>query len=224
MDLASAIAKELALPRPGVERTLALFAEGATIPFVARYRKEVTGHLDEVQLGKISERAEYLTELEARRATILASISEQGKLTDDLRRRIEATASKTELEDLYLPYKPKRRTRAMIAREKGLEPLADQIWAQGRGPAPEADDESWQGARDIVAERIADDADVRAVLREQALRDGALASRAVAVKIKGKEQEGAKFQDYFDYREPAKGVRRTACWRSGAARTRGSCA
>ncbi len=203
MDLAAVIAKELEVPRGGVERALALFAEGATIPFVARYRKEVTGHLDEVQLGKISERAEYLTELEARRATILASIAEQGKLTDELRRRIEATGSKTELEDLYLPYKPKRRTRAMIAREKGLEPLADLIWAQGRGiEVPPADEDAWQGARDIVAERIADDADVRAALREQARADGALASRVV----KGKEGEGAKFQDYFDYREPARTI------------------
>ena len=168
-DLAAIVAAELSLPRAAVERTLALFAGGATVPFIARYRKEATGGLDEVQIGQIQERHEYLAELEARRKTILESIAEQGKLTDELRARILATRSKTELEDLYLPYKPKRRTRATIARERGLEPLADLIWAQAirleqprealarpfvdaaKGvPDVEA---AWQGARDIVAER-----------------------------------------------------------------------
>src|SRR4051794_19468785 len=124
-DFASAIAADLKLPRTSVEKTLALFGEGATIPFVARYRKEQTGNLDEVQLGAIKEQHEFLTELEARKTTILASIAEQGKLTDELRGRIVATRSRTELEDLYLPYKPKRRTKATIAKERGLEPLAE---------------------------------------------------------------------------------------------------
>src|SRR5215218_1383650 len=110
LDFAATIAEELSIPKGGVERTLALFAEGATLPFVARYRKEVTGGLDEVQLGQIQERFAYLSELEARRKTVLDSIAEQGKLTDELKGRILATRSKTELEDLYLPYKPKRRT------------------------------------------------------------------------------------------------------------------
>lgn len=123
-DLAAIVAAELALPRAGVERTLALFAGGATVPFIARYRKEATGGLDEVTIGQIQERHEYHAQLEARRMTILEGIEAQGALTEDLRARILAAHSKTELEDLYLPYKPKRRTKATIARERGLEPLA----------------------------------------------------------------------------------------------------
>ena len=128
--LAAVVAAELSLARPAVERTLALFAGGATVPFIARYRKEATGGLDEVQIARIQERHEYHVQLEARRATILDSIAAQGKLSDDLRARILATRSKTELEDLYLPFQPKRRTRATLARERGLEPLADLIAAQ----------------------------------------------------------------------------------------------
>jgi uncharacterized protein len=214
LDLAPAVAAELNLPRAGVERTLALLAEGATIPFIARYRKEVTGGLDEVQLALIQERFEYRTELEARRKAILASIAEQGKLTPELEKRIRATQSKTELEDLYLPYKPKRRTRATIAKERGLEPLADVIWAQagtadptkfvgGEVPDVEA---AWQGARDIVAERIADDADVRASLRELALADGVFSSRAAAKIPPDQQAEAQKFQDYFEFAEPVKSL------------------
>src|SRR3989440_3019937 len=129
-DLAGIVAAELSLARAAVERTLGLFAGGATVPFIARYRKEATGGLDEVQIGRIQERHEYHADLEARRATILDSIAAQGKLGDDLRARIVVTRSKTELEDLYLPYKPKRRTKATIARERGLAPLADLVWAQ----------------------------------------------------------------------------------------------
>src|SRR5688572_6219833 len=130
IDVAGVIARELKLPRAGVEKTLALVSEGATVPFMARYRKEVTGGLDEVQLLAVKDRAEELTELAARRQTVLESIAGQGKLTDELFQRITATLSRTELEDLYLPFKPKRRTRAMIARERGLEPLAAVLWAQ----------------------------------------------------------------------------------------------
>jgi uncharacterized protein len=213
LDLAAVIAEELGLHRSSVERTLALFAEGATLPFIARYRKEVTGNLDEVQLGKIQERNEYLTELEARKDTILKSIAEQGKLDAKLEARIRATLSKTELEDLYLPYKPKRRTRAIIARERGLEPLADAMAARFvGGEVPDAA-AAWQGARDIVAERIADDADVRSALRELALAEGSMVSRVVG----GKELEGKKYADYFDYHEPAKSIpsHRTLALRRG---------
>ena len=215
-DLAAVVAAELSLARAAVERTLALFAGGATVPFIARYRKEATGGLDEVQIGQIQERHEYHVQLEARRTTILDSIAAQGKLSDDLRARILATRSKTELEDLYLPYKPKRRTKATIARERGLEPLADLVWAQAirldksrellarpfvdaaKGvPDVEA---AWQGARDIVAERIAEDADVRASLRDLALAEGRLVSRVT----KGKEGEGKKFEDYYAFEGPAR--------------------
>ena len=227
--LAATIAGELGITRAQVERTLALFADGATIPFVARYRKEQTGNLDEVKLGEIRERNEYLVELEARKKTILESIGEQGKLTDALRARIVATLSKTELEDLYLPYKPKRRTRAGIARERGLEPLAEEIWAQksalaepaealaGRFVGGEVADvaAAWQGARDILAERIADDVDVRAAVRELALDGGTTVARVVAGK--DKDEEAKKYRDYFEYSEPVKAIpsHRTLALRRG---------
>src|SRR5689334_11482817 len=211
---ASIIAEELKLNRDQVERTLGLFAEGATLPFVARYRKEVTGNLDEVQLGAIQERAAYLGELDARKQTVLTEIESQGKLTPELKSRIERTLSKTELEDLYLPYKPKRRTRATIAKERGLQPLADRILAQAEhepsreelaapfvSPEKEVPDveAAFAGARDIVAEVVAERADVRASLRENALATGELVSSVIS----GKETEGAKFKDYFDWREKA---------------------
>src|SRR5947208_2867990 len=132
LDVAQVIAEELSLRRPQVEATLALFSAGATVPFIARYRKEATGDLDEVQIKSIEERSGYLAELLASKQTVIDSIREQGKLTADLEVAIERTLSKTELEDLYLPYKPKRRTRAMMAREKGLQPLADRILEQER--------------------------------------------------------------------------------------------
>src|SRR3982751_6749543 len=127
--IATAVAQELALPPRQVASTLALFAEGNTLPFIARYRKEATGGLDETQLRAIQERSEYLRELGDRRDAIRKSIDEQGKLTPELAARLDAVGTKQELEDLYLPYKPKRRTRATIAKERGLEPLADEIWS-----------------------------------------------------------------------------------------------
>ena len=198
-----------------VERTVGLLADGATIPFIARYRKEVTGNLDEVQIAAIDERRTYLTELDARKATVLGEIEKQGKLTEALQARITATLSKTELEDLYLPYKPKRRTRATIARERGLEPLAEKILAQGMiaesqdalaapfvgGEVPDVA-AAWAGARDIVAEHVAERAEVRAALREQALAGGFVVGTAIA----GKEEEGAKFKDYFNFRQEAKAL------------------
>ncbi|HWE29610.1 MAG TPA: Tex-like N-terminal domain-containing protein, partial [Polyangia bacterium] len=214
---ASTIAAELGIQPAQVERTVALLTDGATIPFISRYRKEQTGNLDEVQIGAIDERRNYLAELDARKATVLAEIEKQGKLSDGLKQQITRTLSKTELEDLYLPFKPKRRTRATIAREKGLEPLADLIWAQenvaesraalGQKYVSEekgvADvDAAWAGARDIVAERVAERAEVRAALREQALGDGILLGAAIA----GKEEEGAKFKDYFNFSEKAAAI------------------
>src|SRR3984885_2185291 len=130
------IAQTLNLPMRGLVAVIELLDAGGTVPFIARYRKEATGNLDEVQIRDIEEKLAYFRELEGRRATILSSISEQGKLTDELKARIEATLDKSELEDLYLPYKPKRRTKATIAREKGLEPLAQYLWAQHPGPEP----------------------------------------------------------------------------------------
>ena len=212
---ATVIAEELGLGRPQVEKTLALLAEGATVPFIARYRKEMTGALDEVAVAKILERSEYLKDLEARRETVLASISEQGKLGPALRAAIEATRSKTELEDLYLPYKPKRRTRATVARDRGLGPLADRILAQEAGLPPREElakphlggevpdvEAAFAGARDIVAEVIAETATVRAGLRDLALADGEIESRV----LKGKETEGAKYKDYFELRQRAKEI------------------
>src|SRR2546426_11778068 len=133
-DIVVEIARELSVAPGQVRSTVELLQEGATVPFIARYRKERTGSLDETQIRQIEERSRYYGELEERRAAILTSIAEQDKLTDELRARLEACRQKQELEDLYLPFKPKRRTRAMIAREKGLEPRAERIWAQREPP------------------------------------------------------------------------------------------
>jgi protein Tex len=204
------IAAELGLQPRQVAAALALFDEGATIPFVARYRKELTGGLDEVQLRDVEERAEYLEELEDRRAAILKSVEEQGKLDDALRARIMAAVTKQALEDLYLPYKPKRRTRATIARDRGLEPLADLIWA---GQASDVEVEAaaagfvdaekevadvlaaLQGARDILAERVAEDAELRAWVRDRTRAQGTVTS-----KVRGERDASAsKYADYFDF-------------------------
>jgi uncharacterized protein len=212
-QLAAAGAAELALAPRNVAGALALFDEGNTLPFIARYRKEATGGLDETQLRAVQERADYLRELAERRAAIRKSIEEQGKLTPELDAQLTAVTTKQALEDLYLPYKPKRRTRATIARERGLEPLADALWdgtlddASARDAAasyvsaerevPGAD-EALAGARDILSERVADDAGHRGWVRELTRRKGAVASRAMT----GKENEVGKFQDYYDFSEP----------------------
>jgi protein Tex len=212
-------ARELGLNEQQVQATLELFAGGATLPFVARYRKEATGGLDEVQLRDVRDRAGYLMELEDRRGAILASIGDQGKLDAALRARIEGVETKQELEDLYLPYKPKRRTRAIIAREKGLEPLADRIWAGGLDDAGawaeaagyidtdrgvDTADDALQGARDILAERVAEDAGMRGWVRDRTRERGAVSSRAA----RGKESspEAARFRDYFSFSQPAKRI------------------
>ena len=208
------IARETGVSPRQVDAVLRLVADGGTIPFIARYRKEATGGLDEVKLRAIGERERYLAELDARREAIRESIAEQGKLTGDLASRLDACATKTDLEDLYLPYRPKRRTRATMARERGLEPLAARILAQPRegNPALEAQafvdpargvpdvEAAFAGARDIVAETMAERADLRKSVREVLLRHGLLAARV----IKKAVADGAptKFQDYYDYSEP----------------------
>src|SRR6478609_10377887 len=173
------IATILQVPMKGLLAVIELLDEGSTVPFIARYRKEVTGNLDELQIRNIEEKLQYFRELESRRETILASIQEQGKLTDELKARIEAALDKSLLEDLYLPYKPKRRTKATIAREKGLEPLATYLWEQQPHETQldvfaasfvnaelgvASADEALEGARHIIAEMISDHADIRKAL------------------------------------------------------------
>ena len=199
-QIVATVARELSLSPQQVASTLTLFAEGNTLPFIARYRKEVTGALDEVQLRDVRDRAQYLGELDERRSAILKSIEEQGKLDDALRESINKAETKQALEDLYLPYKPKRRTRATIARERGLEPLAELLWGRlTTDAALEAvaaayiDAEKGVpdiataliGARDIVAERVAEDAALRSAVRELTRTLGTVRSLAVT----GKESE-----------------------------------
>lgn len=207
------ISQRLQIPLPQVEGTVRLLREGATIPFISRYRKEVTGSLDEVAVGSVRDLLERLTELEARKRTILATIEEQGRLTDELRARIEASWDAAEVEDLYLPYKPRRRTRAAAARERGLEPLANLLMAQHTpdirrqaqrfvtAEVPTADD-ALAGASDIVAERMAEDDRIRSEVRRNFSREGIVHARVA----KGKEQQGAKYADYFDAATPIRSV------------------
>src|SRR5436309_6994565 len=177
------IAKLLNVPMKGLTAVIGLIDEGSTVPFIARYRKEVTGNLDEVQIRAIQEKLEYFRELEDRRETVLASILEQGKLTPELKARIEAALEKTELEDLYLPYKPKRRTKASIARDKGLEPLARFLWDQQPGSTSLAAyagtfegvasaEEALEGARHIVSEWVSEKAEFRKAVRGMMTTDG----------------------------------------------------
>lgn len=203
------IAQALQAGARQIEQTLALLDGGATIPFISRYRKEATGGMDEVQVEEIKNRYERLQETSKRKSTILSSIEEQGKLTDDLRNRIENSWDATELEDIYLPYKPRRRTRAEIARQQGLEPLARILLAQNE-PFPSqratrfikdeiADEESaLKGACDIIAEWVSENEQSRQAVRAQFARDAIITSKVV----KGKESEGDKYRDYFDWSEP----------------------
>jgi protein Tex len=198
------IAKSLNVPMKGLIATIELLDEGGTVPFIARYRKEATGNLDEVQIRAIEEKLLYFRELQDRKATILASIQEQGKLTDELKTRIEASFEKSEIEDLYLPFKPKRRTKATIAREKGFGPLADYLWAQQPTGMPtfENPEEALEGARHIVAEMISEDAAIRQRLRKIMWEEGVIVSR----KIADAPDEQEKFKMYYDYREPVKSI------------------
>ncbi|QKJ85291.1 hypothetical protein PMPD1_0311 [Paramixta manurensis] len=214
-SLSRIIASELQARAEQVEAAVRLLDEGNTVPFIARYRKEVTGGLDDTQLRQLETRLGYLRELEERRQSILKSIAEQGKLTDELSQAINGTLSKTELEDLYLPYKPKRRTRGQIAIEAGLEPLADRLW-QDPSHDPEtlaaeyvnpdngvADTKAaLDGARYILMERFAEDAALLAKVRDYLWKNAHLVSRVV----EGKEEQGAKFRDYFDHHEALSSV------------------
>jgi Transcriptional accessory protein len=214
------ITEELNLQPRQVAATALLLEEGATIPFIARYRKERTGELDEVQITAIRDRIEQLTELDKRRDAIVSSLTERKLLTPELQAKIEAAETMATLEDIYLPFRPKKRTKATVAREKGLEPLADLLWAQDPATNPETEAQAYAGreyevdgkkaaiadaaealagARDIIAERINDDAAVRAKLRDLYITKGVLRSKVAM----GKEEEGAKYKDYFDWSEPA---------------------
>ncbi len=197
-----------------IAATLRLLGEGATIPFISRYRKEATGELDEVQIAEIQQASRRLEDLEKRRESILKSIEEQGKLTDELRRRISDTYDANELEDIYLPYKRKRKTRAGVAREKGLEPLASALLLDQRNDRieelarkylndqVETVEDALQGARDIIAEQINEDEQTRNRVRRHFERDAVIRSKVA----RGKEEEGAKYRDYFDYQEPLRKV------------------
>jgi uncharacterized protein len=211
------IAQTLNLPLRGLAAVIELLDDGGTVPFIARYRKEATGNLDEVQIRAIEEKLAYFRELEERRKTVLASIAEQGKLTDELKARIETSLDKNELEDLYLPYKPKRRTKATIARAKGLEPLAAYLWAQQPAAEPlealavafvnaelgvATAEEALEGARHIVAEWISEDADLRKALRELVFDEGVVISRKMTDAV----DEQGKFKMYYEYKEPAKTI------------------
>ena len=193
-DVLARIAAEVGVGVHQVTAVDKLLAEGSTVPFIARYRKEAHGNLDEVQIGKIQDRVKYYTELEERKETILKSIDEQGKLTDELREKIVGCFVKSRLEDLYQPYKPKRRTRAQVAKEKGYEPLADQIW---NGEPFEGSDEDLQYARDILAERIADIADVRGAVRQAFATHSKVKSEVATPK----PTEPTKFEQYYEFEE-----------------------
>jgi protein Tex len=213
MNITEKIASELNVAAARVQSAIELLDDGATVPFIARYRKEVTGGLDDTQLRTLVERLQYLRELQERKQTVLSSIEEQGKLTVELKQAIIAADNKTLLEDLYLPYKPKRRTKAQIARENGLEPLAERLLTQ-----PELNPEliatdyvnaqvgdskaALDGARAILMEKFAEDAELIGRLRDKLWREGALH----ATVLPGKEGSGEKFKDYFDHLEPLQSI------------------
>lgn len=207
------VSQVLNIPAGQVEKTIGLLNEGATIPFISRYRKEVTGGLDEVLIGNIKDQLDKFTELKKRKETILSSIEEQGKLSPELKKRIEASWDSTEIEDLYLPYKPKRVTKAEIARKKGLEPLAKVVMMQNepnlmarvkafiQGEVKSME-EALQGARDIIAEWVNENEEARNIVRNSFSHTAIITAKI----IKGKEEEGAKYRDYFDFSEPLKRI------------------
>ena len=211
MKYAQHIAAALNLSLKQVSSVAELHQEGATIPFIARYRKEATGNLDEVAIGNITEQVRYFQDLEKRKETVLKTIEEAGKLTPELKERITNCMSSTELEDIYLPYKPKRRTRATTAIEKGLEPLAKLLYEQGdANPEEEAarylneqvkdTAEALQGARDIMGEWISENEQARNLVRKRFTEEAVVSSRVLTTK---KEEEDAqKYRDYFEYKEP----------------------
>jgi uncharacterized protein len=210
-DASAVIADELGLAEGSVRAVVRLMAEGATVPFIARYRKEATGGLDEVQIRNVGERFEYLTELEARRTSVIAEIKAQGKLTPELLAKLTTVPTKAELEDLYLPFKPKRRTKGSIAAERGLSPLAELMWSQATerpadaaarfvAPDKEVPDTAaaLAGARDICAERLAEDAELRKYLREAYFREGVIK----VAKRSEFQDKATKFDTYANYEEP----------------------
>ncbi len=212
------IATEIGARKEQVTSAIDLLDGGATVPFISRYRKEATGGLDDTQLRKLEERLSYLRELEARREAIATSILSQGKMTPELEGKIAGAVTKAELEDIYLPYKPKRRTKAEIAREKGLQPLADSLLAnRALDPQTVAKDfitdavpdvkAALDGARDILAETFAENADLIGKLREYMTARAQLRARVVA----GKEAEAEKFADYFDTPSVGRRLRAIAC-------------
>ncbi|WP_156307085.1 Tex family protein [Sphingobacterium endophyticum] len=207
------VSKELSISEKQVRTTIALLDEGATVPFISRYRKELTGSLDEVQITAIRDRMQQLRDLDKRKDAVLKSISEQGKLTPELENQVKSAETMSVLEDIYLPYKPKRKTRASVAREKGLQPLADLLLAQERidvessaaafidaEKAVATMEEALAGARDIIAEQIAEDAEVRAHARKSLLNKSQFVSRVVP----GKEEAALKYKDYFEWSESLK--------------------
>lgn len=207
------IAAELSISEKQVSATLALLDEGATVPFISRYRKEVTGTLDEVQVAEIRDRAQQLRDLDKRREAILKSLTDMGKLTPELEKQINEAETMVTLEDIYLPYRPKRKTRATAAREKGLQPLADLLLEQRKADLQteaavfidaekgvNSIEEALAGARDIIAETVSENAEVRTRIRELFVEKGTFQSKV----IEGKEQEGIKYKDYFDWTEPVK--------------------
>src|SRR5471030_986139 len=209
------IANELSIAEKQVSTTAALLDEGATVPFISRYRKELTGTLDEVQVAAIRDRVQQLRELDKRREAILKSLTEMGKLTPELEAQINAAETMVLLEDIYLPYRPKRKTRATAAREKGLQPLADLLMEQKRidveaeaakyideEKGVKSTEEALAGARDIIAEFISENAEARTQMRSLFIEKGTFQSKV----IEGKEQEGIKYKDYFDWTEPVKSV------------------
>ena len=211
----SIIAGELELKPAQVRATALLLEEGATVPFIARYRKEATGSLDEVAIAAIRDRLEQLAELDKRREAVLKSLDERGLLTDEIKAKVEGASSMTELEDVYLPLRPKRRTRAMAAKEKGLEPLAVKIFEQGEtDPEKEASafvdpekgvesvEDALAGARDIIAEWVSEDQRARERMRELYTLKGVMRSKVAS----GKEEEGIKYRDYFEWEEPVSGA------------------
>ena len=211
IDFAPQIAQELSLATHHVANVIRLFDEGATIPFIARYRKEMTGTMNEENVSAVQKRLEQLVELQKRKESVIASIREQEKLTPELEQKILNAKTLQEVEDLYLPYKPKRRTRAAIAREKGLEPLAAQIMAQNvdmvdrlaaryvnAGKGVNDIEEALQGAKDIMAEWVSENINGRNRIRKIFHMQGDISSAVV----KGKEEEGKTYQQYFDFREP----------------------
>lgn len=211
MDIIRKLREEFGITQSQAENTVRLLDEGNTVPFIARYRKEMTGSLDDQIIRQLSERLTALRNLEDRRTQVRTAIAEQGRLTDALAAKLDAAQTQTEIEDIYRPFRPKRRTRASIAKEKGLQPLADIIWGQKLIGTPEEAAKAFvdsgqgvdtvldaiNGAMDILAEQISDDADLRKLLREETIKCGAIVSKKT-------KDEPSVYEMYYDYREPLK--------------------